>query len=192
MSLHPLMSLHSLTLPPAVFASPAASILLPIVSGTAVGYSTRPKETKTTYEKIRQPPGRPPAWVFGPAWTVLYGLMGYASHRATSIGLSSLSPRAHDLVHVSQTLYTTQLALNLAWMPLFFGMRRPVAALVDMVLLYGNVGLLTFYYAHIDRTSAWLMAPYMAWLTFASYLNVGVGILNNWDISEKEQLDKEE
>jgi benzodiazapine receptor len=63
----------ALTLPHSVFANPAASIFLPIALGTAVGYSSRPEETKKTYLAIKQPPYRPPPQVFGPVWTVLYG-----------------------------------------------------------------------------------------------------------------------
>lgn len=80
----------SLTLPSAIFEQPAASILLPIVAGTAVGYSTRPSETENTYLALRQPPLRPPPWVFGPAWTCLYGAMGYAAYRAWTTGSNSL------------------------------------------------------------------------------------------------------
>ncbi|KAG5973873.1 hypothetical protein E4U55_000215, partial [Claviceps digitariae] len=63
----------SLTIPSAVLQHPAASVLLPIALGTAVGYSTRPTDTKNMYSSLRQPPLRPPPWVFGPVWTILYG-----------------------------------------------------------------------------------------------------------------------
>lgn len=69
--------LSSLTLPAFIFEQPAASILLPVIAGSAIGYSLSPKETQASYNALRQPPGRPPGWVFGPAWTTLYTLMGY-------------------------------------------------------------------------------------------------------------------
>ncbi|KAI0858574.1 TspO/MBR-related protein [Xylaria cubensis] len=173
------------TIPYDVFASPSASILLPIALGSAVGYSTRPKETKETYRAMKQPPLRPPPYVFGPAWTMLYGLMGYAAHRAVTRAalppLSySLSVSAGDL----QVLYSAQLGLNLAWMPLFFGLRRPALALADIVSLIGINSYLTYLYFGIDNVAGWCMVPYLAWLGFATYLNTGVGYLNNWDISE--------
>ncbi|KAI0404216.1 TspO/MBR-related protein [Xylaria palmicola] len=170
------------TIPYDVFASPSASILLPIALGTAVGYSTRPKQTQETYNAMKQPPLRPPPYVFGPVWTVLYGLMGYAAHRAVtraaSLPFSSVS--AGDL----QTLYSVQLGLNLTWMPLFFGLRRPALAFANIVSLVGVNGYLAYLYFGIDNTAGWCMVPYLAWLGFATYLNAGIGYLNGWDISE--------
>ncbi|KAI3329025.1 TspO/MBR-related protein [Xylariaceae sp. AK1471] len=165
-----------------VFASPSASILLPIALGTAVGYSTRPKSTKETYTAMKQPPLRPPPWVFGPAWTVLYSLMGYAAHRAVT--RASLPVYSSVSADVLRTLYSAQLGLNLMWMPLFFGLRRPVLALTNIVSLIGLNGYLTYLYFGVDDAAGWCMVPYLAWLGFATYLNAGVGYLNHWDISE--------
>jgi benzodiazapine receptor len=94
---------------------------------------------------LKQPPYRPPPQVFGPAWTVLYGLMGYAAYRAHSTGMSPLSS-ANQLVLFKQgaTLYTVQLGLNLLWMPLFFVAKRPIEATVDIVALTATTGYLTY------------------------------------------------
>ncbi|KAL2184142.1 hypothetical protein L209DRAFT_484489 [Thermothelomyces heterothallicus CBS 203.75] len=78
----------SLTLPDAVFNNVPASILLPIALGSAVGYATRPATNRQESLALNQPPLRPPAAVFPPVWTTLYGLMGYAAHRAFSLGTS--------------------------------------------------------------------------------------------------------
>jgi translocator protein len=123
----------SLTLPAAVFANPAASILLPIALGTAVGFTVQrmskyflfpnskylintipAKESQKTYLALKQPPFRPPPWIFGPAWTVLYGLMGYSAYRAYNTGTNPLAS-AEKLLLTKQgaTLYTVQLGLNL-------------------------------------------------------------------------------
>ncbi|KAJ2907020.1 hypothetical protein MKZ38_008588 [Zalerion maritima] len=170
-----------ITLPNSVFENPAASILLPIALGTAVGFSTRPSDTQATYLALRQPPLRPPPWVFGPVWTALYGLMGYASHRAVSAGLSPMaSPATVATTKHGATLYTLQLGLNLAWMPLFFGIRRPIEATIDIIALIGVNGYLTYVWSGVDEVSAWCFAPYLAWLGFATYLSAGVGYLNNW------------
>lgn len=143
--------------------------------------------TKETYHKLHQPPFSPPAWLFGPAWTLLYGLMGYASHHATSLASQSLLPAVHEANRAAQTLYTTQLGLNFIWMPLFFGLGRPATALGDMVLLIGNVSLLMANWWDGDRTAFWLMAPYLGWLGYATYLNAGVGYLNGWTLYGKER-----
>ncbi|EOD50036.1 putative translocator protein [Neofusicoccum parvum UCRNP2] len=180
----------ALTLPAAVFAQPAAAILLPVVAGAGIGYLTRP-QTDSTYDKLKQPPGRPPAWVFGPVWTLLYAGMGYASYRAWSAGMSSPDPITTDLAKQGATLYTVQLGLNLVWMPLFFGFGRPLEATVDIVALTGVVGYLTHTWSQVDETSAWIMAPYLAWLSFATYLSAGFGYLNNWS-TKTDKTDKAE
>jgi len=177
----------SITLPAAVFANPVASVLLPIALGTAVGFSVRPKETQKTYLALKQPPFRPAPWVFGPAWTLLYGLMGYSAYRAYNVGTNPLSP-ASSLLLTKQgaTLYTIQLGLNLVWMPLFFVAQRPIEATVDILALSGTVGYLTYVWGQVDAVAGWALAPYLGWLGFASYLTVGVGYLNGWDFSDKE------
>ncbi|OAQ72658.1 translocator protein [Pochonia chlamydosporia 170] len=176
----------SLTIPSAVLQHPAASVLLPIALGTAVGFGTRPAETQKTYLALKQPPLRPPPWVFGPVWTVLYGLMGYASHRIATIGLSSVSPAVVETAQSSLTLYTIQLGLNLAWMPLFFVAKRPVEASVNIVTLLGLNGYLAYVWGSIDEVAGWCQVPYLGWLGFATYLCVGAGHLNDWDLQEKE------
>ncbi|KAI1779785.1 TspO/MBR-related protein [Hypoxylon cercidicola] len=162
-----------------VFANSAASVLLPVALGTAVGFSSRPKQTQSTYLAMKQPPLRPPPQVFGPVWTLLYGLMGYAAHRAVTKYPSPLASTSQ-----MRTLYSVQLGLNLLWMPLFFGLRRPVLALADIVSLVGFNSYLTYLYFSVDEVAGWCQIPYMAWLGFATYLTAGVGYLNNWDISE--------
>lgn len=97
----------SLTLPASIFQSPAASVLLPIAAGTAIGFSTRPKETQATYLALRQPPLRPPPWIFGPVWTLLYGAMGYAAHRAWTEGVNSVDPQKVLLAKVRQDEHMT-------------------------------------------------------------------------------------
>lgn len=151
---------------------------------------TTAKNTKQVYASIRQPPLRPPAWVFGPVWTVLYGTMGYAAYRATTSGLVHPNPEIRTLALVGTTAYTCQLGLNLVWMPLFFGLRRPALALADIVTLTVNVGSLAALWSKWDPTAAWLMVPYLAWLSFATYITAGVGVLNNWDISQVEKKKK--
>ncbi|KAK4545659.1 hypothetical protein LTR36_002612 [Oleoguttula mirabilis] len=176
----------SLTLPGFLFENAAASILLPVAAGTAIGFSTRPKETQKTYLALRQPPLRPPPQVFGPAWTALYGLMGYAAYRAYSTGMGSFDAKKVLLTKQGATLYTVQLALNLIWMPLFFQFKRPVAATVDIVALTGITGYLTYIWGQVDEVAGYCLMPYLAWLGFATYLTVGVGYLNDWDLKEKE------
>ncbi|KAI1846752.1 hypothetical protein JX265_008944 [Neoarthrinium moseri] len=179
-----------LTIPHEVFSNAAASVLLPIALGTGVGFSTRPSQTQNTYRLMKQPPLRPPPQVFGPVWTLLYGLMGYAAHRAVTAGLNPLTSTVGGVQTAKHaaTLYTIQLGLNLAWMPLFFGLRKPVAALADIAGLVGINGYLTYLFFQLDEVAGWLYVPYMAWLGFATYLNAGVGVMNNWRITDDDLL----
>ncbi|KAK0734020.1 TspO/MBR-related protein [Lasiosphaeria miniovina] len=177
--------LPKLTLPDAVFNNLPVSVLLPVALGTLVGYSMRPKDTERAYLSWKQPPLRPPPWVFGPAWTILYGLMGYAAHRAVHFGTSPLNSAATiAAARHGATLYSIQLELNLAWMPLFFGLRRPVEATIDVLALLGINGYLAYLWgSSVDSTAGWLLVPYVAWLGFATYLSAGTGYLNNWDLT---------
>lgn len=113
--------------------------------------------------------------------------MGYAAYRATFNGLSPLSsPETIKNTHHAMTLYTVQLGLNLAWMPLFFGLKRPIEATADIVALIGVNGYLTYLWSGIDSVAAWCQVPYLGWLGFATYLCAGAGYLNNWDLKGKE------
>ncbi|KAL3485036.1 TspO/MBR-related protein [Aspergillus germanicus] len=181
----------SFALPEAIFASPLLSTFTPIAAGCTVGYLVNRNGTKPLYTSLKQPPFAPPPWLFAPAWTTLYALMGYAAYHATAatsltFPLSTLTS-ASEARSTIQTLYTTQLIFNYAWMPLFFGLRKPLLAAVDMAALCVNVGMLMRVFWGADRTAFWCFAPYAAWLGFAAYLNVGVGWLNGWDIDGKEK-----
>ena len=162
----------SITLPAFVFEKPAVSVLLPIVLGQAVGLSARPDETKQTYNALKQPPYAPPPKIFAPIWTVLYGSMGYAAYRAWTIGTTSLDPTKASLAKQGATLYTIQLGLNLIWMPLFFNLGRPIEATVDIVTLTGITGYLAYTWGQVDKAAGWVLAPYLGWLGFATYLCV--------------------
>ena len=71
-------------------------------------------------------------------------------------------------------------------MPLFFGLNRPIEATADIVILTGTVGSLIYVWSQVDQVAAWCLAPYFAWLGFATYLTVGIGYLNDWNMSDKE------
>ena len=113
--------------------------------------------------------------------------MGYASHRIATIGLSSsASPAIVETAQNSLTLYTVQLGLNLAWMPLFFVAKRPAEASIDIVTLVGMNAYLAYLWSSIDEVAAWCQVPYLGWLGFATYLCLGAGYLNGWDLHDKE------
>lgn len=113
--------------------------------------------------------------------------MGYAAYRAVHYGTSPLSPASTiRIARHGATLYTIQLGLNLAWMPMFFTLRRPAAAVVNLVALLGLNGYLAYLWGSIDQVAGWCMVPYLGWLGFGTYLAAGTGYLNDWDLSDKE------
>lgn len=98
--------------------------------------------------------------------------MGYTAYRAWSIGTSSFDPHTVQLAKQGATLYTIQFGLNMIWMPLFFSMGRPIAATIDIVALTGVVGSMAYVWGQVDQVCGWLLAPYIGWLSFATYLSV--------------------
>jgi len=140
--------------------------------------------------EIKQPPLNPPAYVFAPVWGLLYAGMGYASYRAWKTGTNSFDvQKVIDAKH-GATLYTIQLGLNLIWMPLFFGLQRPIEATADIVALLGFTGYLTYIWSGVDSVAAWAMVPYLGWLGFATYLSAGCGYLNNWNFKKEKTAPK--
>jgi len=135
---------------------------------------TPARNTQKTYLALKQPPGNPPGWVFGPVWTCLYASMGYAAYRAWTIGTQSIDPRKVTLARQGATLYTIQLALNLIWMPLFFKFRRPIEATADIVALTGITGYMAYIWSEVDEVATYAILPYLGWLTYATYLSVSV------------------
>lgn len=123
------------------------------------------------YRFLRKPPAQPPAAVFGPVWTVLYATIAYAGYRLWKAPKSPERTRA-------LTLWGTQLALNAAWTPLFFGARMPRAALADLVVLDVAAAATAVAAAKVDRTASLIVTPYLGWLGFATYLNAGVVLEN--------------
>lgn len=123
---------------------------------------------QATYDALELPPFAPPAWLFGPVWSVLYLFIGVA-------GWLLWRARGWDGV---LWLWTGQLVLNLAWTPLFFSADRYVLALVDIVALDLAVAALIALAWRTSRVAAGLLVPYLAWTCFATALNAGIVVLN--------------
>ncbi len=124
------------------------------------------------YAQFVKPPLSPPGWVFPAVWTVLYLLMGYASYRVLGSGKSE--PR----IRRALTLYAAQLFFNFLWPIVFFGFGWYLAAFFVLVILWGLILLTMRHFSRIDETAGDLLIPYILWVTFAGYLNLGVYFLN--------------
>jgi benzodiazapine receptor len=106
--------------------------------------------------------------------------MGYAAHRAWTVGATSANPSTVALAKHGATLYTIQLGLNLIWMPLFFRFGRPIEATADVVALTGVTGWLIYVWGQVDETAGYALVPYLGWLTFASEEVVGNVGFSGW------------
>ncbi|KAI0702890.1 TspO/MBR-like protein [Cytidiella melzeri] len=153
---------------------------LPLAVGLFSGSRTREIVKGSWYKNLRFPPGRPPNVLFPLVWTSLYVAMGYASH---------LAVRAYDrpfqmtselsLASVGIALYYTQLAMNVLWTPLFFVRKQTKLALADCTLLTLTTMWMTkALHGPTTGKTTWLLLPYCAWLSYATYLNAGVVYLN--------------
>lgn len=121
------------------------------------------------YEALHKPPLNPPSWVFGPVWTVLYVTIAVAAWLVWRARPASTLPLA---------LWCTQLLLNAAWSPLFFGLERPGLALVDISVLLPTVVATAVSFHRVLPRAGVLFVPYIAWVAFAAYLNAGLWLLN--------------
>ncbi|MDP3973748.1 MAG: TspO/MBR family protein [Candidatus Daviesbacteria bacterium] len=123
------------------------------------------------YFTLNKPFFSPPNWIFGPVWTILYVMMGIALYLVLSAKWEVQSQKA-------VRIFAVQLILNALWSIIFFGMRNPVLALVDIVALWITIVLTIKFFSKINKLSAYLLYPYLAWVSFASILNLAVVILN--------------
>lgn len=145
-------------------------ILITETVGLIAGLLTR--EASMQYaQMIQKPPLSPPGWVFPVVWTILYGLMGFAAGRIRMTGESSQADRGINL-------YFAQLIVNFFWPLFFFNLGAYGFSLLWLLILWVLVLLTILQFRKLDRPAAWLLVPYLVWLTFAFYLNWGVWILN--------------
>ncbi|KAH7103083.1 TspO/MBR-related protein [Auriculariales sp. MPI-PUGE-AT-0066] len=167
----------ALQLPPLLLnaaRNPALAICIPLISGWASGYPTG--------ETLTKPPLYPPALAFPVVWTGLYIGMGWASHLAVAA-----VDKGRAGAELGLALYYTQMVLNVAWTPLFFGMKRPDLALLDIVPLTGTVWYMTsLLHTATDGATTPFLAPYCAWLAFATYLNAGIWNTNRSRVISKD------
>lgn len=136
-----------------------------IGGGTAIGVLTAPGEW---YADLTKPEFNPPNWIFGPVWSVLYLFVAIAGWRVWRIDRSGAAMKA----------WYVQLALNFAWSPVFFVAHRIDLALVIILLLLAAILVFMINVWRSDRLSALLIAPYAAWVAFATVLNASLILLN--------------
>ena len=124
------------------------------------------------YPTLVTPSFAPPSWVFGPVWTTLFALMGVAAWLVWEKGMKRQN------VKVALGIFLVQLILNTAWSILFFGLHAPGGALVEIIFLWAAIVAAIIAFAKISKPAAWLLAPYILWVSFAAYLNYAFWVLN--------------
>lgn len=153
--------------------SAAVLILLLVVClgvGSAGAVFTS-RSVDTWYAGLAKPWWNPPTWVFGPVWTTLYAAMALAAWAVWR-------RRGFRGGAVAFGWFALQLALNALWSPLFFGLRNPWAALVDVALLWAAIGATLAAFWKISRLGGILLVPYWLWVSFAAVLNFAIWRLN--------------
>jgi tryptophan-rich sensory protein len=119
------------------------------------------------YVELSKPSWTPPSWVFGPAWTILYIMMAIAAWLVWRKGYTA------D-VRFALTLFGVQLLVNGLWSYLFFGLRWPGGALVDIAVLWVAIAATAIAFSRVSQPAAWLLLPYLAWVSFAMALNLEI------------------
>lgn len=128
------------------------------------------KAIPTWYGDLRKPVFNPPNWLFGPVWTLLYILMGVALFLEWhAVG---------TYTNVASIVFYVQLALNFAWSYLFFGLKLPKVALIEVILLWFAILATIIFFYSVSHLAAWLLIPYLVWVTFATALNAAIVRLN--------------
>lgn len=123
------------------------------------------------YAALHKPAWSPPNWIFGPVWTLLYLMMGVAVWLVWR-------ERGFTGAPLALTLFAVQLTLNALWSIIFFGWRQPGLALAEIILLWTFIFLTMLSFWRISPPAAWLMWPYLLWVTFAGFLNLSIRRLN--------------
>ena len=145
-------------------------ILLTVLTGALAGLLTR-DATQIYNETIVKPPLSPPAVLFPVVWSILYVLMGVSAARV------SLTPRTDDRFN-GLRVYLVQLAFNFLWSILFFTFQAFGFAFVWLLVLWGLILAMILLFRRTDKAASLLQIPYLLWVTFAGYLNLGVWLLN--------------
>jgi benzodiazapine receptor len=145
-------------------------IALCVGGGALIGVTTQGGDSPW-YASLNKPSWTPPSWVFAPVWTTLYAAMGIAAWLVWREG----GWRQQRLPLI---VFLAQLTLNFAWSLVFFGLQQITWALVDIVALWLLIVMAIRVFVRVQRAAAWLLAPYLAWVSFATVLNAAIVWMN--------------
>jgi tryptophan-rich sensory protein len=141
-------------------------------AAAAIGSYFTGLSVNTWYPTLAKPPFTPPGWVIGAIWTVLFLLMGISLFLVLDSGIGRPGVRP------GIALFALQLGLNVLWSLLFFGLRSPFLAFIGIIFLWGAIAATFVQFLKTSRRAAYLLVPYLAWVTIAAGLNAGILLLN--------------
>ena len=141
------------------------------LAAAGIGGAVTALSVDNWYQELAKPPFNPPDWVFAPVWTALFLMMAVAAWRVWRYR-QNLGRRS------AMVLFATQLALNVLWSCLFFGLMAVGTALIEIFVLWVTIVVTTVSFRRIDRVASWLMLPYAIWVSFAAVLNAAIWWLN--------------
>ncbi|MGB9721627.1 MAG: TspO/MBR family protein [bacterium] len=147
------------------------SIVLTLCAGFIGSLATR-QSVSTWFTTINKPPISPPNWLFGPVWTALFILIGIAFYLVWNKGISQ------EGVKTAIIIFVIQLILNILWSVLFFGLRSPMSAFIEIIVLWIAILLTIIFFFRVSSLAGYLLIPYILWVSFASVLNGWIMILN--------------
>lgn len=124
------------------------------------------------YAGIAKPTTNPPVWIFAPVWTILFALMGIAAFLVWRNGLERRD------IKIALSIFIGQLVLNTLWSMIFFGLHSPGGALVEIIFLWLAIAATIIAFDRVYKPAAWILAPYILWVSFAAYLNYTIWALN--------------
>jgi benzodiazapine receptor len=154
------------------------SIAVPLMAGV-IGSIFTSQSVTTWFQTIEKPSFSPPNWLFGPVWTTLYVLMGVSLFLIWRAISSTTFPNDRRIREIAAFIaFGAQLILNVLWSFLFFGLRSPQLAFVEIIILLISIVVTIAIFSKISKLSAILMLPYAGWVTFASFLNLQIWLLN--------------
>ena len=149
----------------------AISIVVCLCAGLLGSFFTA-GSIPTWYAGLQKPSFNPPNWLFAPVWTTLYILMGIAAYLVWRKGWSA------PAVKPALLIFAVQLALNVAWSVIFFNFHSPFYAFLEIILLWAAIVLTIIVFFLVSSPAAWLLVPYLLWVSFASVLNFMIWRLN--------------
>ena len=124
------------------------------------------------YASLIKPPFNPPSWIFGPVWTILYTIMGISLYLIWQKGINKKQ------VKEAVKFFYLQLIFNSFWSIIFFGLKNPFAAFVEIIILLILIAFVIIKFYKINKIAAFLLVPYLIWSSFATLLTYNIWILN--------------